>query len=53
MRDAWKPASFVIVALGLPFAIALPLLLRGEDPAFRTYIRRVAEKARGNFIHAT
>ncbi len=33
------------------FHNALPLLLRGEDPAFQTYIRRVAEDARGKLIH--
>jgi hypothetical protein len=32
------------------FHNALPLLLRGEDPAFQTYIRRVADEARGNLI---
>ncbi len=35
------------------FHNALPLLLRGEDPAFQTYIRRVAEDARGNLIHSS
>ena len=35
------------------FHNALPLLLRGEDPAFQAYIRRVAEEARGNLIHTT
>ncbi len=29
------------------FFNALPLLLRGEDPEFQTYIRRVAEEERG------
>jgi hypothetical protein len=28
------------------FQNALPLLLRGEDPAFQAYIRRVAEEER-------
>ena len=35
------------------FHNTLPLLLRGEDPAFQAYIRRVAEEARGNLIHTT
>jgi hypothetical protein len=29
------------------FFNALPLLLRGEDPAFQTYIKRVAQEERG------
>jgi hypothetical protein len=29
------------------FVHALPLLLRGEDPAFQDYIRRVAQEERG------
>ena len=32
------------------FFNALPLLLRGEDPAFQTYIRRVAQEERGSAI---
>ena len=32
------------------FHNALPLLLRGEDPEFQDYIRRVAEEARGPII---
>jgi hypothetical protein len=32
------------------FFNALPLLLRGEDPDFQTYIRRVASQERGNLI---
>jgi hypothetical protein len=34
------------------FYNALPLLLRGEDPDFQTYIRRVAGEERGNLIQA-
>jgi hypothetical protein len=30
------------------FLTALPLLLRGEDPAFQTYIKRVAAEERGD-----
>ena len=30
------------------FANALPLLLRGEDPEFQEYLRRVAEQERGS-----
>jgi len=44
MRDAWEYASFVVTAL------ALPLLLRGEDPGFQQYILRVAQEARGAVI---
>ena len=34
------------------FATALPLLLRGEDPEFQTYITRVAaEEGRGIVVH--
>jgi hypothetical protein len=29
------------------FYNALPLMLRGEDPAFQTYIKRVAQEERG------
>ena len=29
------------------FHNALPLLLRGEDPAFQSYIKRVAQEERG------
>ncbi|MBI5277605.1 MAG: hypothetical protein HY854_14215 [Burkholderiales bacterium] len=32
------------------FHNALPLLLRGEDPEFQTYIRRIAEEERGPII---
>jgi hypothetical protein len=32
------------------FFDALPLLLRGEDPAFQSYIKRVAQEARGTPI---
>ena len=32
------------------FHNALPLLLRGEDPEFQTYIRRVADEERGPAI---
>ena len=32
------------------FHNALPLLLRGEDPQFQAYIRRVADAERGNLI---
>ena len=32
------------------FHNALPLLLRGEDPQFQDYIRRVADAERGNLI---
>ena len=35
------------------FHNALPLLLRGEDPAFQAYIRRVADDGSGNLIHST
>ncbi len=35
------------------FFNALPLLLRGEDPAFQNYIRRVAEEERGTVIQLT
>jgi hypothetical protein len=34
------------------FYNALPLLLRGEDPDFQTYIRRVAGQERGNLVQA-
>jgi hypothetical protein len=34
------------------FHSALPLLLRGEDPDFQIYIRRVAGEERGNVIQA-
>ena len=34
------------------FFNALPLLLRGEDPAFQKYILRVAEEERGAVIQA-
>jgi hypothetical protein len=34
------------------FYNALPLLLRGEDPDFQTYIRRVAAQERGNLIQS-
>ena len=33
------------------FFNALPLLLRGEDADFQTYIRRVAQEERGSAIH--
>ena len=32
------------------FHNALPLLLRGEDPQFQSYLRRIAEEERGNQI---
>lgn len=32
------------------FHNALPLLLRGEDPGFQTYIKRVAQEERGTVI---
>ena len=32
------------------FHNALPLLLRGEDPQFQSYLRRIAEEERGNRI---
>ena len=35
------------------FHNALPLLLRGEDPEFQDYIRRIAEDARGPIIVST
>jgi hypothetical protein len=35
------------------FHNALPLLLRGEDPEFQEYIRRVAEEERGPIIAST
>jgi hypothetical protein len=35
------------------FHNALPLLLRGEDPEFQEYIRRIAEEERGAIIPTT
>ena len=35
------------------FYNAMPLLLRGEDPDFQTYIRRVADEERGNLIQSS
>jgi len=32
------------------FHNALPLLLRGEDPEFQCYLRRIAEEERGALI---
>ncbi len=32
------------------FHNALPLLLRGEDPEFQTYLRRIADEERGRVI---
>ena len=32
------------------FHNALPLLLRGEDPQFHSYLRRIAQEERGNLI---
>jgi hypothetical protein len=32
------------------FHNALPLLLRGEDPQFQSYLRRIAEEERGALI---
>ena len=32
------------------FHNALPLLLRGEDPEFQSYLRRIAEEERGALI---
>jgi hypothetical protein len=34
------------------FHSALPLLLRGEDPDFQIYIRRVAGEERGNLVQS-
>jgi hypothetical protein len=34
------------------FHSALPLLLRGEDPDFQSYIRRVASEERGHLIQS-
>ncbi len=34
------------------FYTALPLLLRGEDPDFQSYIRRVASEERGHLIQS-
>jgi hypothetical protein len=41
-RDFFELASFVVTVIGLPFAAWAFYLLRGEDPAFREYIQRVA-----------
>lgn len=35
------------------FFHALPLLLRGEDPQFQSYIRRIAEEERGSLVQLT
>jgi hypothetical protein len=35
------------------FYNALPLLLRGEDPEFQEYIRRIAHEERGTIIQST
>lgn len=35
------------------FHNALPLLLRGEDPAFQQYIRRIAAEERGSIVSST
>ena len=35
------------------FFNALPLLMRGEDPSFQTYLRRVAQEERGTPILAS
>ena len=35
------------------FFNALPLLLRGEDPEFQTYIRRIVQEERGTIILPT
>ena len=35
------------------FRNALPLLLRGEDPEFQTYLRRIAEEESGPLISVT
>jgi hypothetical protein len=32
------------------FANALPILLRGEDPEFQAYIKRVAAEERGALV---
>jgi hypothetical protein len=32
------------------FRNALPLLLRGEDPEFQTYLRRIADEERGGIV---
>ena len=35
------------------FYSALPLLLRGEDPEFQSYLRRIAQEERGAIIQPT
>jgi hypothetical protein len=35
------------------FYNALPLLLRGEDPEFQSYLRRIAQEERGTIIQLT
>jgi hypothetical protein len=35
------------------FHNALPLLLRGEDPGFQAYIKRVAHEERGTSLLST
>jgi hypothetical protein len=35
------------------FYSALPLLLRGEDPEFQSYLRRIAKEERGTIIQLT
>ncbi|HZY20631.1 MAG TPA: hypothetical protein VFE82_19325 [Ramlibacter sp.] len=35
------------------FHNALPLLLRGEDPQFQDYLRRIAEEERSAVVHST
>jgi len=35
------------------FHNALPLLLRGEDPEFQSYLRRIADEERGTIIQLT
>ena len=35
------------------FYNALPLLLRGEDPEFQSYLRRIAQEERGALIQST
>ena len=64
VRDGWALASFIVTSLGLPVAIllwcrredfrnTLPQLLRGEDPEFQDYIRRIAEEEGGGIPQTT
>ena len=34
------------------FRAALPVLLRGEDPEFQRYLRRIADEQRGTFVES-